>query len=113
MTNAPRRDPEPERDHVTPGDLLSDDPDESVDPRMIRTRTQSSIGPGTCAGIRDALRGTDRALKDVTTGYRIPYNPETLQRHYRGRCAHDIDAPPVRYDHSNDVWRTAHPETNE
>lgn len=113
MTNAPRRDPEPERDHLAPADLLSDDPDESVDPQAIRTRTQSRIGPGTCAGIRDALRGTDRDLKDVTTGYRIPCDPETLQRHYRGRCAHDIDTPPVRYDHDAEWWRTVHPEDNE
>ena len=109
----PRRDAAPERDHLTPGDLLSDDPDKSVDPRAIRARTQSQIGPGTCAGIRDALRGTDRDLKDVTTGYRIPYEPNTLQRHYRGRCAHAVDTPPVRYDHSDKRWRTVHGDANE
>ena len=103
----------PERDHVSPADLLSDDPDESVDPSMIRTRTQSDFGPGTCAALRDRLRGRGVTAPAVADALDITAGRRTLSEHYRGRCAHDIDAPPVRYDNSNGVWRTAHPENNE
>lgn len=106
MTNAPRRDAEPERDHLAPADLLSDDPTESVDPRSIRTRTQSSIGPGTCAALRDALRGSDKNAAAVANGLGVPFTRSTLQRHYRGRCKHTIDAEPVCYNHSLNEWQT-------
>ena len=77
MTDKLRPDAQPERDHLTPADILSDDPDKSVDPSAIRTRIGSRIGPGTCAELR---------------------------RHYRGRCAHDTDAAPVRWDAVAREW---------
>lgn len=114
MTNPLRPDAPPERDHVSPGDLLSDDPDESVDPRMIWTRTQSDLGPGTCAALRERLRRGDTSPTRVADALDIDAGEQTLSDHYRGRCAHDIDAPPVRYDHSDRVWRTdPATETNE
>lgn len=114
MTDQLRGASQPERDHLSPSDLLSDDPDKTVDPRAIRVRTQSDLGPGTCADIRDDLRNTDRTVDDVVCAYSDDYGKQTLQRHYHGRCAHDIDTPPVRYDRSSQVWMTApHPDNNE
>jgi len=102
----PRADPAPERDHLEPGDLLSDDPDKSVDPAAIRTRTQSHIGPGTCAKIRDALRGSDKRAFHVARPFGVTKDADRLRRHYQGACGHDIDALPVRYDHGLDEWVT-------
>jgi len=101
-----RATPEPERDHITPGDLLSDDPEQSVDPAAIRTRTQSHIGPGTCAKIRDSLRGSDKDACHVAAGYGVEKDISRLRQHYQGRCGHDTTALPVRYDHGLQEWVT-------
>lgn len=103
MSDTPRREPAPKRDHLTPGDLLSDDADASVDPTAIRTRTGSPIGPGTCAALRRHLRG-DATVADVADALGIDANQRALRRHYRGRCAHDTDAAPVRWDATQREW---------
>lgn len=100
----PRRaDAPPERDHLAPDDLLSDDPDASVDMSVIRTRTQDPIGPGTCAALRRALRGT-RSVKAVADELGVDYDERTFRRHYNGRCAHDVDASPVVWDQTASEW---------
>lgn len=103
MSDKLRPDAQPERDHLTPGDLLSDDPDASVDPTAIRARTGSPIGPGTCAELRRHLRG-DATVADVADTLGIDADRPALRRHYRGRCAHDTDAPPVRWDATQREW---------
>lgn len=104
MSDTPRRDPAPERDHVSPADLLSDDPDTTVDMTAIRARTQSPIGPGTCAALRRSLRGT-RSVEAVADELGVEYNERTFRRHYNGRCAHDVAASPVVWDASAREWR--------
>ena len=103
MTNPIRSESPPERDYLTPADLLSDDPDESVDPTVIHARTGSPIGPGTCAALRHHLRG-DATVADVADALGIDADRRALRRHYRGRCAHDTDAAPVRWDATAREW---------
>lgn len=102
-SDSPRRDPAHKRDYLSPSDLLSDNPDTSVDMTVIRTRTQDPIGPGTCDALRRALRGR-RSVEDVADELGIEYDERTFRRHYNGRCAHDVDAPPVKWDISVRQW---------
>ena len=112
MSDRLRSDAGAKRDHLTPADLLSDDPEKSVDPSTIRTRTQSDIGPGTCAALRDALRGCDQPVEQVAEQVGATINDDNLRQHYRGRCEHDHDAPPVRYNFGAAEWQT-HTKTDE